>query len=117
MINRELFYSLEFIINTASQLQTVATTLQNCNEVVAIKSGWTCEGLPIGGVAWVYHTVKDHDYTFDPNIREREVDAFMTKLGEVIKAGGYHSLTDDVTKRGKQANQLAEDVAEATGGQ
>jgi hypothetical protein len=108
MINRELFFSLEFIINTASQLQTVATTLQNCNEVVAIKSGWTCEGLPIGGV--------DHDYTFDPNIREREVDAFMAKLGEVIKAGGYHSLTDDVTKRGKQANQLAEDVAEATGG-
>lgn len=115
MINRELFYSLEYIVNTASELQVLAETLDTCNEVTAIKSGWRCLSLPVQGVAWVYHTVKDHDYIFEADLTDAEVDNFMAKLGAVIKVGGYRSLTYDYTKR-KQANQLAEDVAEATRG-
>lgn len=116
MINQELFYSLELMLNSASEFQRLGADLQDCNELEAIKASWACESAPVGLVSWIYYTVQDHDYVFAPQIKDRAIDTFMYKLGGVIKTGGYTKLDKSVMKLDKKATQLAEDVAEATGG-
>lgn len=117
MIDRELFVSLEYIVNMSSQFLNLATDLNKSDDLIAIKSGWVCDGAPFGGLSWVFYTVDDHKGEFDTNITDREVEAFLVKLRETIKASGLLRLDLTIINQNTrtQANQLAEDVAEATG--